>query len=40
MGEPPNIFPDLPYYLITLKHSIHVTQAVADWFDETIEQLQ
>ena len=32
--------PDLPYYLITLNHGIHVTQAVADWCDETIDQLK
>ncbi len=32
--------PDLPYYLITLNHGIHVTQAIADWCDETIEQLE
>lgn len=32
--------PDLPYYLITLNHGLHVTQAIADWCDETIEQMQ
>lgn len=32
--------PDLPYYLITLNHGIHVTQAIADWCEETIDRLE
>jgi DNA-binding PadR family transcriptional regulator len=32
--------PDLPYYLITLNHGIHVTQAIADWCEETIDRLK
>ncbi|MDQ3870778.1 MAG: PadR family transcriptional regulator [Chloroflexota bacterium] len=31
--------PDQPYWLITLRHGLHVTRASRAWCDETIDQL-
>ena len=31
--------PDQPYWLITLRHGLHVARACRAWCDETIDQL-